>query len=202
MRRETTDSLAFFLYITPFKCGWLRVFLCFKDKNEAIICNILKGYYAAVNHMILPEAAICSSPMGDNIGPCDCFDTGIEISVDKTLKLPNPAIIINDQIRIGGEQRCNGINNNDTLLPVIDKACPCIRDIDGFTLSGLSSERKAELLDCMLDTLPKDLFIQNPLFPCTSKISCLGANCLTSPDLSPALCATVGKIVACIDPVS
>ena len=170
----------------------------FNDKNEAIICNILKGYYAALNHMILPEAAICSSLTGDNVGPCDCFDTGIKLpDSGGTLKLPNPAIIINDQIRVGGEQRCNGINNNDTLLPVIDKACPCIRDIDGFTLSGLSSKRKAELLDCMLDTLPKDLLTPNPGFPCTSKISCLGTNCFVFPDLSPGLCATVGKIVAC-----
>ena len=175
----------------------------FEAKNEAIICNILKGYYAGVSHMILPEAALCSSPTGDTPGPCDCFDTGIRIETEgssKTLKLPNPAIIINDQIRVGGKERCNGINNNDTLLPIIDKACPCISDIDGFTLSGLSTERKTDLLDCILDTLPKDLLEKNPQNPitCKTKIDCLGANCIIFPDTSPALCALVGKTVGCI----
>jgi len=172
----------------------------FQAKNEAIICNILKGYYAGINHMILPEAALYSSPTGNNAGPCDCFDTGIKIpDMDETIKIPHPAIIINDQIRIGGSERYNGINNNDTLLPLIDKACPCISDIEGFTLDGISSEKKSELIDCILDTLPKDLLEQNPLFPCKSRIECVAANCLVFPDRSPALCKTVGKIAACIE---
>ena len=132
----------------------------FEAKNKAIICNILKGYYTAVNHMVLPEAAICSSPTGAP-GPCDCFNLGIiPGGGEREVKIPNPAIIINDQIRIGGKERCNGINNNETLLPIIDKACPCISDLEGFTLSGISKEKRKELLDCV----QKDLsdFADNP----------------------------------------
>jgi len=135
----------------------------FEAKNEAIICNILKGYYTAVNHMILPEAAICSSPTGAP-GPCDCFNTGIKRNIsrfgEKEIKIPNPAVIINDQIRIGGEERCNGIDNNQTLLPIIDKACPCISGLQGFNLAGTSQEKREELLDCV----QKDLndFAENP----------------------------------------
>ena len=128
----------------------------FEAKNEAIICNILKGYYTAVNHMILPEAAICSSPTSPTgpLGPCDC--SGI--------KIPNPAIIINDQIRIGGEERCNGIDNTQTLLPIIDKACPCISGVQGFNLAGISKKEKAELLNCVFKDLLVPAFLNNPAF--------------------------------------
>jgi len=113
--------------------------------------------------MILPEAAICSSPTGAP-GPCDCFNTGIKKNFpglgEKEIKISNPAAVINGQIIIGGEERCNGIDNNQTLLPVIDKLCPCISGVQGFNLAGISQEKKEELLDCV----EKDLndFGNNP----------------------------------------
>ena len=130
----------------------------FEAKNEAIICNILKGYYTAVNHMILPQAAICSSPTSPtgSLGPCGCSDI-------EGIKIPNPAIIINDQIRIGGEERCNGIENNQTLLPIIDKACPCLSGIQGFNLAGISKKEKAELLNCVVKGFDSAT-LKNPAF--------------------------------------
>ncbi len=146
----------------------------FGEKNGAIICNLLKGYYAGVSHMILPEAAICSSPTGLSFNPCNCIDTGLDVG-PVSLKLPSPAIIINNQIRLGGEERCNGINNDNTLLPIIEAACPCIKDIDGFTLSKLSKEKKEDLLDCVLNTLPTSLTTGTG---CSSKGHCLVKNCM------------------------
>jgi len=175
----------------------------FEAKNEAIICNILKGYYTAVNHMILPEAAICSSPTGP-LGPCDLFDTGIEKTIstdlgDQTVsvKIPNPAIIINDQIGVGGDQRCNGIDNNQTLLPIIDDLCPCISDIEGFDLSILSQSKKEELFDCILDKLPEKFVEKTSIFgvgTCKDNLECLAFNCLLTPDLNLGLCKLANNI--------
>jgi len=137
----------------------------FEAKNEAIICNILKGYYTAVNHMILPEAAVCkSSPLSGFTGGCGCINTGIQKTITRTvfgvkvpvpidIAVPNPINIINRQIGIGGPNRCDGINNNNTLLPLIDKVCPCISGIEGFTLAGLSKDKEEELFDCLLEAI-------------------------------------------------
>ncbi len=169
----------------------------FGEKNEAIICNLLKGYYAGVSHMILPEAAICKSSL--SLGPCDCIDTGLKVKVEGlplSLGLPSPATIINNQIKLGGEERCNGINNDNTLLPIIEAVCPCIKDIDGFTLSKLSKEKKEELLDCALDALPTSLTTGTP---CKTKIECLIQNCMDKEiePKNPGICGLVDRAIIC-----
>lgn len=135
-------------------------------KNEDIICNILKGYYTAVSHMIVPQASICpkiSIPTGTigldaflNTNSTSCFNTGVGIPTlpSKTLKIPYPSTIINDQITAQGTTRCEGINNTETLLPFIDKICPCIKNVDGFTLANLTEKKKEELFKCVENAIP------------------------------------------------
>jgi len=171
----------------------------FQAKNEAIICNILKGYYTAVNHMILPEAAVCKSSRLWGPTGCGCINTGIQKTITRTvdglkikvpidIAVPNPINIINRQIEIGGPNRCDGINNNNTLLPLIDKACPCISDIEGFTLAGLSEDKKEDLFDCVLEAIgfKEEVDLENLL------------NC-SKPDtkLNDGLCALSCPIIQC-----
>jgi len=173
----------------------------FQAKNEAIICNILKGYYTAVNHMMLPEAAICKSSNLASPTGCGCIDTGISKtfkhrgkSVTANVKIPNPTNIINRQIQLGGMNRCDGIDNSQTLLPIIDETCPCISDVQGFTLSELSEAKKTELFDCVLDKigLESDLEIDVlKLFACSDPGSTFnkGLCALVCPTLQ---CSTQG----------
>lgn len=166
-------------------------------KNEDIICNILKGYYTAVSHMFVPQASICpqitQGPTGPaGLDPCACFNTGfIPEGFKDPVKIPKPAVIINDQLAAQGDKRCFGINNNDTLLPIIDAACPCVKDVEGFSLSNLSPKQREEFLNCVLDTLP------GTGTTLEEKIASLIGGCAFPKPSQAGLCALITKSVAC-----
>jgi len=157
-------------------------------KNEDIICNILKGYYTAVSHMFVPQASICpqiaQGPTGP--GPCACLPIPGSPTGFENILIPNPANIVNSQIKIGGEKRCDGINNSNTLLPVIDKICPCIQDVDGFTLANLTEAQKKEFFKCILDAVGGGQIIEE------------AQKCGTSEStLNPGLCALICDVARC-----
>ena len=181
----------------------------FSLKNEDIIGNIIKGYYTALNHMILPEAAICkSSPTGSN-SSCGCFTTSKTVTVNLQfpfgptklpIKVPLPAIIINDQIKTGGNLRCVGIDNNKTLLPTIDKLTPCIKDVKGFNLSNLTGEEKEKLASCALYSLPQKATqcSGNTKNTIDEKLLCLLGYCGNNPaEEEEALCKLFANILQC-----
>lgn len=155
----------------------------FRVKNEDIICNLLKGYYTAVNHMILPEAAICKVGATGTCLPIPGSPTGTLAG----FLIPDPATIINGQIATGGDQRCNGINNNDTLIPVLDELCPCIENVDGFTLSNLTEKQKEELLKCIEKRLGGEGGLIFEALNCGTENS----------TLNPGLCALICETARC-----
>lgn len=182
----------------------------FSLKNEDILGNLLKGYYTAVNHMILPETAICGdSPTGGStgtFGSCGCFDTGKQVTIeseDFSLKIPVPSLIINDQIKTGGDLRCVGIDNSKTLLPTIDRFIPCIKDIKDLNLSNISNTQKEKLANCFLDSLPSSVIqcSSNTKNTIEEKLNCLGTGCEFNRDgtleKEPALCSIVNGILDC-----
>lgn len=153
----------------------------FSVKNEDIIGNIIKGYYTAVNHMILPEAAICNVGATGACLPIPSAPTGFG-----GILIPNPASIINGQIAVGGERRCDCINNNDTLIPVIDSLSPCIKDVEGFTLANLTEKQKEEFFKCIFDAVGGNQAVKE------------AEKCGTPEStLNPGLCALVCGVARC-----
>jgi hypothetical protein len=171
----------------------------FKTKRDDILCNLIKSYYTGVMHMLIPEAAVCDSapnllsPTGTN--PCACIDTGISRTIvgnQIDIKVPNPTNILNRQIRLGGEQRCNGINNENTLLPIIDEACPCLTDIDIFNTESLSSQKKTEVLDCILKSIGLSDNLDTDVL---RLLSCADEN--PQDPVNPGICAIVCPTLQC-----
>lgn len=158
------------------------------EKQNNILCNLIKSYYTSLSHMVLPEAAICGTPGvtggtgTTTFGPCDCFDTGIQINFGPTgfqqeidLDVPYPSILINEQLRVQGNQRCLGINNEQTLLPIIDDVCPCLSGIPfPYDISKLTDQEKTNLINCIATNIPGvtgtnlDTIAEELLFKCSA----------------------------------
>ena len=175
------------------------------EKNDSILGNIIKAYYTATNHMILPEAAICGdSPTGSTgtFGDCGCFDTGFQFTVADTefeAKIPLPSLIINDQIKTGGDLRCVGIDNSKTLLPAIENSLPCLEGVDGFDISRINNTDKEAIAECVLDSLPDSLTNCGSGTSTRDKLECLAISC-EDPEKSaanPAVCSLVSQILEC-----
>jgi hypothetical protein len=141
------------------------VITAFEANNEDIICNLLKAYYAGLTRMIIPESSICAP------SPQSCLQTGIPLSCTDAEKLsggrfkveldnievPYPSTIIDALVKTSSTSRCLCVENKNTLLPLIDDLCPCIKDINGFSLANTSSSQQNELLSCLASSLPSTL---------------------------------------------
>jgi len=174
------------------------------EKKDNILGNIIKAYYTATNHMILPEAAICgNSPTGSTgtFGDCGCFNTGFKFTVGREFeaKIPLPSLIVNDQIKTGGDLRCVSIDNSKTLLPAIENALPCLQGVDGFDISQLSDKDKEAIAECVLDSLPDSLTNCGSGTSTRDKLECLAISC-ADPEKSaanPAVCSLVAQLLGC-----
>jgi len=100
-------------------------------------------------------------------------------------------VIINDQLAAQGDKRCFGINNNDTLLPTIDAVCPCVKDVEGFSLSNLSPKQREEFLNCVVSALP------GTGTTLEEKITSLSVDCAFPEPSQAGLCALITKSVGC-----
>jgi hypothetical protein len=141
------------------------VVTAFETNNEEIICNVLKAYYAGLTHMIIPESSICAP------SPGSCIKTGIPLSCQDAerlsggrfqvqldnIEVPYPSTIIDALVKTSSSSRCLCVENKNTLLPLIDDLCPCIKDVNGFTLANTSSSQQNELLSCLASSLPSTL---------------------------------------------